>query len=58
MPHGHKHANANAVLDITDSLSQVAKSPGGNISVTLVPAAGEDAKDYGATFKRIYIERV
>jgi polyphenol oxidase len=60
MPVGHRHASVNEVLDITDTLSQVAKESGGKLSVTLVPAAGdaEPTKDSGATFKRIYIEKV
>ncbi|HEY1412654.1 MAG TPA: DUF_B2219 domain-containing protein, partial [Rhodopila sp.] len=51
MPMGHQHANVNAVLDITDSLSQVAKEANGKLSVTLVPAAGtkEPTRDSGAT---------
>lgn len=64
-PHTHQHAAVNAAFDITEALARVAKAAGGNLSITLVPAAAAGKQPTqvavgapGVTFKRIYIDRI
>lgn len=52
----HQHAGVNAIFEVTNVLSNVARGSGPNLSVTLVPATGSTAT--GATYKRIYIDRM
>jgi polyphenol oxidase len=63
--HTHQHAGVNAAFDITEALARVAKAAGGNLSITLVPAAATGKQPTqvavgtpGVTFKRIYIDRI
>ncbi len=57
---GHDHPSTNAAFDITEALANVAKGLADSLTVTLVPAAaeGEEPAAQGASFKKIYVDRI
>jgi polyphenol oxidase len=57
---GHIHTSTNAAFEITEALAAVAMGRASSLTVTLVPAAAEGVipESQGASFKKIYIDRL